>query len=152
MKKNTKLIREQLSNSLKKYSRLKDSNLPFKGWIQSIRIALRMNTRQLAKRIGVARQRISAIEKEEIHGNITVNTMKKVAEALDCKFVYCLLPNTSLDNTLRKQAERVIINRMKHINQSMLLEKQELSEKEMQKSINDAIEKILISSPKTIWD
>lgn len=152
MKNITPLIRAQLSQTLKKLSPLTSFSMPAKGWVVSIRTALGMNTRQLAKRIGVARQRISEIEKGELLGNVTIKTMKKTAEALNCKFVYCLLPNTSLDDTIKKQAEHIVIDRMNHVRHSMLLEKQALSDNEMKKSIDNAVQNILRDSPKSIWE
>ncbi|MDA3793156.1 MAG: mobile mystery protein A [Elusimicrobia bacterium] len=147
-----KLIREQTSEKLKKFNPLAEINMPFRGWIRSIRQSLGMNTRQLAERIDVKRQRVSEIEKEEVKGNLTVETLRKTAEAMGCKFVYALIPATTLENIVRRQAELVVEKRMKRVSHSMALEKQELSLKEKQKAVDDAVEKILHDDPGSIWD
>ncbi|MCK5707455.1 MAG: mobile mystery protein A [Candidatus Aureabacteria bacterium] len=147
-----KLIRDQVSKKINMYKNLKNSYTPVKGWIRSIRTALGMNTRQLAKRVNVTKQRISVIEKQEIQGSLTINTLRKVADALGCVFVYGFLPDISLEDTVEKQAKLIVKEQMKHISQSMLLENQELSSKEKQKSIEDAIEKLLRNSPESIWE
>ena len=56
---------------------------PPRGWAKAIREALGMTTRQLAKRMGAAPSRVSAIEKAEMTGAITLKTLRETAEAMD---------------------------------------------------------------------
>ena len=83
-KKNQKLIRDQLSNTLERFRSLKSINPPSKGWIRAVRDALGMNVRQLAERLNVDKSRVSRIERDEVEGNVTLKTMRRVGEALDC--------------------------------------------------------------------
>ena len=71
MKKNKKLIREQLQMTLVKFKQLFNISIPPKGWIRAVRNALGMSGRQLAERMGVTKQRTSFIEMQEIDGTVT---------------------------------------------------------------------------------
>ncbi|MHC9542500.1 MAG: mobile mystery protein A [Vulcanimicrobiota bacterium] len=147
-----RLIREQTSEQLKKLKPLSHVTIPIQGWIRSIRESLGMNTRQLAERLEIKRQRVSEIEKKEVTGNLTVETLKRVAEALDCTLVYALIPNSSLENTVKNQAELIVKKRMKRVSHTMALERQGLSSEQEQKAISDAIDNILHEAPESIWD
>ena len=152
MKKKTKLIREQVQRQLAKSQFLLDIPVPYKGWIKAIKDALGMNGRQLAKRIGVTRQRISLLEKQELDGTVTLNTMKKSAEALDCVFVYCLVPRISLEETVRDQARKIAISRLNRASHTMGLENQALGKKENKDILNHMIEEIMNEQPSNLWD
>jgi hypothetical protein len=53
-----------------------------------------------------------------------MDSLKRAAEAMDCSFVYAFIPNTSLEDILQKQIEKVIAQRMKTVSHSMKLEDQ----------------------------
>jgi predicted DNA-binding mobile mystery protein A len=149
---NQKLIRQQLSVTLDRFKLLKSINPPLKGWIRAIRDALGMNVRQFAERLKVDKSRVPRIEQAEIEGNLTLKTMRRAAEALDCVFVYGLVPRTSLEDTVRNQAEYVAKQKAKRLSQTMLLEDQKLTNDEENQSINAYIEKLISETPKSIWD
>lgn len=69
MRSNQKVIIDQLNNTMLKYKDLTNLSYPSKGWIMTIRKALGMSSRQLARRTGVSQQRLSKIEQQEIYGN-----------------------------------------------------------------------------------
>jgi predicted DNA-binding mobile mystery protein A len=87
MKKNSRLRRAQLDRS---FIELKTLNLrtPKKGWLKEIRESLGMSMKDLAERLGTIKQRIERIEKDEVASKVTLETMKKTAEAMNCDFVY----------------------------------------------------------------
>ncbi|MEE9193027.1 MAG: helix-turn-helix domain-containing protein, partial [Thermodesulfobacteriota bacterium] len=87
MKISKKLVRDQLDETLDKLKVLKYFNPPAFGWTKAIRTSLGMSGRQLANRIGVTKQSISRIEQDEVAGAITLKTLRKVAEGLDCVLV-----------------------------------------------------------------
>ena len=88
------LIREQLDASLQRFSHLRNAPPPPKGWIRAIRNALGMTAKQLANRLGVAQQAVARIENGELEGSVTIKTMRRIAERLDCVFVYGFVPLT----------------------------------------------------------
>ncbi len=150
--KQLKLAREQLDATLKQLSPLRTLTSPAKGWVRAIRDALGMTGKQLAERLNVNQQRVARIERDEKLRKVTIETLKKVAEALDCVFVYGLVPTESLEQTVRKQAKAVAEKQMKRSNQTMMLEKQELSNKEKQKAFKSLVEDITSSMPRSLWN
>lgn len=146
------LAREQLDKTLRQFIPLRAVRPPVKGWIRAIRDALGMTGQQLARRLKVNKQRISRIEQDEKLGNITLKTLRSVAEALDCEFVYGFVPGDSLEETVRSQAQSVAARRMAHSNQTMRLEKQELSEEEKEKTFENLVTDITSTMPKSLWD
>lgn len=147
-----KLIREQVDLKLKKLSPLLSPDLPDRGWIKLIREALGMSTNALAKKVGIDQSRISRLENAEIDGDLRLSSFKKVAEALDMKFVYGFLPKSSLEDIVYAQAKKIALERMNKVSHTMRLEAQELSSDEEKKVLNDLIQKILIEQPKDFWD
>jgi predicted DNA-binding mobile mystery protein A len=147
-----KLAREQLDVSLRGFEPLKNLAVPDKGWVRAIRDALGMTGEQLARRMGVNQQRVARIEHDERPGNVTINTMRNTAEALDCVFVYCLVPKDSLENIVRRRAKILAHKLMEQSSQTMMLEKQGLSFTEKSKSLDALTDDIINSMPKSLWD
>lgn len=150
--KQKKLAREQLGQTLKQFLPLKAIVPPRKGWIRAVRDALGMTGEQLAKRLDTNKQRISRIEQDEKLGNITVKTLRNVAEALDCEFVYGFVPKQTLEDAVRNQARTVAKKRMSRSDQMMRLEKQELRPSEKEKAVESMISEIIDTMPKSLWD
>ena len=150
--KQKKLAREQLNETMKKFESLKAMSAPRKGWIRAIRDTLGMTGEQLAKRLNVNQQRVARIEQDEVLGKVTLNTMQNTAEAMDCIFVYGVIARDDLERIVRRQAEVVAKKRMARSNQMMRLEKQELSEKEKSKAMQNLIDEIVETMPKSLWD
>ena len=152
MKKYKKLVRQQLEITLQKFRPLFDISMPPKGWIRAVRDALGMNGRQLADRLNVTRQRVALIEKDELGSSATLKTMRRVAESLDCVFVYALVPRTSLEQTLHEQAKRIAKKRLARVSHTMMLENQELSETDQEQALNDMVKELIETQPSTFWD
>ncbi len=150
-KKQKKLFREQLDGTLSHFSSIASINRPIKGWIRAIRDALGMSMQQLANRLGVSKSRIPRIEQDEITGSLTLKTMNRVADKLDCVFVYGFVPRTSLNDTVRKQASIVAQRRMKRLMHTMNLEAQGLSSKNAKKAFTRMVDEI-IDSPSMLWE
>ena len=147
-----KLIREQLDASLQRLSPLLDVTAPPKGWIRAIRDALGMTARQLANRLGVAQQAVARIEKEELAGSVTIKTMRRIAECLDCVFVYGFVPRTSLEETVARQAKNIAAQRLAQASQTMSLENQALSRKENDQALSDLVDELIRTLPSSLWN
>jgi predicted DNA-binding mobile mystery protein A len=63
-----------------------------------------MSSRQLAARLGLSQPAVSQLERSEVAGRIQLNSLRRAAAALDCEFVYALVPRTSLEETLDNRA------------------------------------------------
>ncbi len=147
-----KLVREQLQASLARFGSLVNTPVPPKGWIRAIRTALGMSGRQLAERMGVSKQRASDVEKQELDGSATIKTMRRVAEGLDCVFVFGFVPKTSLEETVRARAQQVAAGRFARASQTMALEDQALSEEEQGRVFAEMADEIVDSMPSDLWN
>lgn len=145
-----KRARNQLDETLQIFAAANVAR-PIRGWIRAIRDALGMNMRQLADRLGVSQSRIVKIEQDELSGALTIKTLEKVADELDCVFVYGFTPRTTLENTVRKQAACVAQERMNKISHHMVLEVQELTSLHAKEAFENMVEEIL-ESPSKLWD
>jgi len=152
MKISKKLVRDQLDETLDKLKVLKYFNPPAFGWTKAIRTSLGMSGRQLANRIGVTKQSISRIEQDEVAGAITLKTLRKVAEGLDCVLVYGFVPRTSLGNMVKERSEKVARDRLNRVNQTMTLERQEIKSETIEKIIEEDIKKMVEQMPRNLWD
>ncbi len=146
------LIRGQMEKTLEKFKGVKDVNPPVKGWIRAVRNALGMSARQLASRMGVAQQAVSRIEKDELSGSVTIKTMRRSAEALDCIFVYGFVPRKSIKQTLHEQAKQYAKIQLAQVSHTMLLETQSLSSEENLEMLENLIADIISKPPANLWD
>lgn len=147
-----KLMRDHVQESLNNFSDLAHKTAPSKGWIRTIRDALGMSSYVLAKRLNCDRTNITAMERREKNGTISLETLEQVAKGLDCKLVYCLVPLESLDKILEKQARLIAKKRIRTINHSMKLEQQGLNQKQLQSQEENLVQELLYSDPKKLWN
>ena len=150
--KNQKLILEHLDATLRHFRSLKHTSPPKKGWIRAIRDALGMTAKQLARRLQVTQQGVTRIENNELAGAVTIKTMRRVAEALDCVFVYGFVPRSSLEATLHNRANQVANKRLAQASQTMALEDQALSDKEKNKVLFKTLNELADSPPSNLWN
>ena len=138
----------------KRLNSLRESSFtrPPRGWIKAIREALGMTTRQLARRIGVGQSRVVDIEKAEISGSITLNSLNRVARALDCKLVYALVPRESLDTMVEKRAMAIAKRRVNAARHTMALEDQSLDEVDEREQINRLARELSEKSGSALWE
>lgn len=116
--------RRILDNRLLKFPKKEEFTVPKQGWIKSIREALGMSAADLGDRLGIARQSVLTLEESESEGRAGMDSLKRAAEAMDCSFVYAFIPNTSLENILHRQIEKVVAEKVKKVSHSMKLENQ----------------------------
>jgi len=145
---------KQVDNLLKNIEPARSIKRPKKGWLQLLRSTLGMSTRALAERCGLSQSRISLIEKGEIDGTLTLNTLEKVAEGLDCELVYFLRPKQgqTLEELRERQAEKKaqLLNQYTEIHMSL---EQQPTSSAFQKSTQDKIKSDLLQKwPRDFWD
>ena len=124
---------------------------PSDGWIRSIRKSIGMTTRQLAERIGVTQQATSKLEENEFDNSVTLKTLRRAAEAMDCKLVYAIIPNQgNLEDIVRKQAYKKAKAIVEPVNHTMLLEAQEVGD--LQSKINETADELLNNLSSKLWN
>ena len=147
-----RLMRRQVQEKIDPFLPLREKTIPQAGWIRLIRDALGISTRILAKRIGCSQSNVVNIEKSERDGTITLNALKKAAQALNCRLVYCLVPEKPLNKILEDKAREIAIKHAYSINHSMKLEGQELPKKELEKQIEEMVQEFMFGNPKDLWN
>lgn len=126
---------------------------PLKGWVRAIRDALGLSTTQLAKRLEVPQSRVVAIEQGEVAGSLTLNTLSRVADALDCQLVYALVPKQNL--SLAKIVELRAYEKAKAVllqaDHTMSLEDQTVQDKEQAAQLERLAFQFKHGSPRKLW-
>jgi predicted DNA-binding mobile mystery protein A len=123
--------------------------MPPKGWIRAIRDALGMSLRQLADRLGSTAPGARKLEESEANGTISLKSLRRAAEALDCVVIYALVPKTSLTEMVDQRAREIALRALGRVSHSMALEDQEVNrdlEARIQRYIASAI------TDRNLWD
>ncbi len=142
----------QLDTSLKPFQSLRKVAPPRPGWLTEVRKGLGMTTAQLARRLGVPKQRVGVLERAEAEGKLTLASLKRAAQALGCDLVYAIVPRGSLAEMVDRQAQALaaaIVQRTAH---SMWLERQSPSEEEISAQIKDVAEQLRAAGSSHLWD
>jgi predicted DNA-binding mobile mystery protein A len=84
-----------------------------------------MSAADLAARMGISGASVRSLEEKEMTGGIRLSSLQRAAEAMDCTLVYSFIPNTSLEATVRRQAQRVLDEQIGRTRQTKALEAQE---------------------------
>lgn len=144
--------RKALDNKISALPPLQKLQRPHKGWIKAVREALGMNSKQLAARLNVSPPRITALEKSEIDETVTLASLRRAAEALDCALVYSFVPKGSFDEVLKTRARRIAAQVIGKVDHTMRLEAQNLRADKLDDEIENLAEQILRENHKIIWD
>lgn len=145
------LRRQQLDDRL---SPLRDKLLPARpdqGWIRTIREALGMSLRQLGQRAGITKASAAQMEKREAEGTITLNSVQKLADAMQADLHYFIIPRRPLEETVRRRAEFLARRLAQEVSDSMALEAQATSQARLQEIIEHHTVK-LMEDEGTLWD
>lgn len=95
------------------------------SWVLAVRTALGMSAKQLAKRLGVTQQAVANLERNERRGAVSIATLSRVAEALECRLVFEFRPKTTLEQTVRRQATEKARAERQRVVHTMRLEAQD---------------------------
>src|SRR5688572_24713293 len=105
---------------------------PPRGWLCAIRDALGMTRTQLAHRLGITQPIVGRYERSELHENMTLKTLRKVGEAMDCTLVYALVPNKPFEELLRERARLHADEQLRRAHHTMRLENQALDKEDLE--------------------
>jgi len=96
-----------------------------------------MTSGDLARRMGVHPSRISAIERGERERTLKLDTLIRVADAMQCDLVYALVPRTSLNGMVADQARRSAVKHVRSVMAHSRLEDQEVTPNDLEAQIDD---------------
>jgi len=124
---------------------------PSDGWIRAVRKSLGMSVRQLATRMGVTQQAVSQLEAKELNETVSIKTLRKAAEALNCRLVYALVPNDAgLQGILDKQALMKAKDIVSAVDHTMQLEAQGVGN--LQQKIKETAEELAKNPNSKLWE
>lgn len=144
--------RKALDSKIASLPPLQKMQRPHKGWIRAVKEALGMSSRQLAARLGVSAPRITALEKSEVEETVTLASLRRAAEALDCALVYSFVPKGSFEEVLQTRARRIAADIIGKVDHTMRLEAQNLQSDKLNEEIETLAAQILREQHKIIWD
>jgi predicted DNA-binding mobile mystery protein A len=122
---------------------------PQRGWVRAIRDALGMTAEQLGGRIGVTQSTIQRLETSEAADTIQLNSLRRLAEGLNCELVYALVPRDTLTSTYEAAAHSVARRELARISHSMALESQAVDDQGEDERLRRFIAEEL--NPREIW-
>lgn len=93
----------QLARTLSAFDSAKQETRPQRGWLRAIRESLGLTLESVGQKLGQSRRRIQEFEEAEAQDRITLHSLRRVAEAMDCDLVYAIVPKSG---TLPELAER----------------------------------------------
>lgn len=143
---------EQMDNQLTQWRSMRLSAIPPGGWVRAIRDALGMTRAQLAKRMGTTPSTVQRLESSEAAGKITLDSLKRLAEALDARVVYAVVSEKPLADIRRARARELAEKELRRVSHTMNLEQQGVSEQEAKRQLDRQTDELLAGSPRRLWD
>ena len=127
---------------------------PPAGWLRAIREALGMTSAALAARLGITASGVRKLEQAEATDAITLGTLRRVAEALDCELQYTLVPRRPLREMRRQQALHLAEQWQQRASRTMALEAQPVASPSAgtQERLEAMAQEILHTSGTRLWD
>ncbi len=77
--------------------------------------------------------------------------MERAANAMGCKFVYALIPNTTLEEAVQIQSKKSAKELIREIHHHMKLEKQKVNTEIEKEQIQDLAQEILTQMDSRLW-
>jgi predicted DNA-binding mobile mystery protein A len=142
----------QLDRALEDFRGLRHRPPPKAGWVRAVREALGMSLRQLAGRAGIAKTTVRMTELNEAGGTVQLDSLRRLADALECDLVYALIPRSSLQATRRERAKEIAADLVGRVSSSMELEDQGVPEAQRQRQIEELTTEILERRSRDLWD
>lgn len=111
-----------------------------------------MTNAQLAKRVKRRPQTVLDLQQRESAQTIQLNTLRELAEGMDCELVYAVVPRKPLEQTVRERAEAVARRMLRRTGHSMELERQGIGVREVTRALDREIERLLAGSRRKLWE
>ena len=145
------LKKRQLDAGLTRWRSAELPARPPSGWIKAIREALGMPAAHLAKRLGLVPSTVLRLETSEADETISLGSLRRAAEALDCELQYALVPRQSIAQTMESQANKVARERLEAVVHTMALEAQATSNETVDTQVKELAESLLKGSRRELW-
>lgn len=144
----------------RQYKKILAGQMPMQhpGWIKHIRQGFGMSFRQLGKKLGITSVSASELQRRELEGTVTINSLREAANALGFDLFYMFVPKDKnlsdkpLQKMVERQAYEAASNIARRASVTMKLEDQETSLAQEEESIAELAEKIRTTLPHYLWD
>ncbi|MCC5887779.1 MAG: mobile mystery protein A [Gammaproteobacteria bacterium] len=146
------LARRQLDKRLSPLRNTQSLARPARGWIKAIREALGMTSKQLGMRVGVSQPRITKIEQAEKGGSVTLETLRRTAQAMDCQLVYAFVPRAPLQELVEERARSRAKSILEATSHSMALEDQRADADTDRAHLEQLTRELMEKSGPELWE
>ena len=144
---------DETQDKLNPFSVLKSEIKPDNGWVNAIRVSIKMSLRQLGERLHITPQGVRDLEKREKEGAITINTLKEVGRVLEMDLVYGFISrHNSLEDMIEERAREIAEEVVLKTWQNMKLNNPEKPENDIKKAIQQKTYEISSKMPSNLWD
>lgn len=126
--------------------------VPRSGWVRAIRDALGMTQAQLAKRMGITQQNAAKLESDESSSKITLDRLKRAADALGCDLEYAFVPRQPLEQMVSQQAQHRASKTLNRVNRSQALEASAVASDSYTATLKDLTRELETQRPADLWD
>lgn len=95
----------EMDKQLQEVGSLSAVKTPRSGWVKTLRLAMGMSSLALGERVSMSPQGVRQLERAEADGTLTLRTLTRLADGLDCDVRYVLIPRTRLVDQVMRRAE-----------------------------------------------
>jgi predicted DNA-binding mobile mystery protein A len=145
------IARQQYQRIVDAASNSSGMQTPPEGWLRTVRKSLGMSGAQLAKRMGVTRARVAQAEHAELDGGLTLKSIRAMAEAMGCRFVYAIVPSGRIEDVIMAQARKKAMAIVGTASKHMALEKQTLPVEKISQEVERLTSEIAQEMPPDFW-
>ncbi len=153
------IVRDQTRRQLDATAGLAGLRPPKLGWIKTARLALGMSGAALSARLGGTRSLAANLERSEQEGRITLKSMQDAAAAMNCRFIYAIVPVASegsaetatMAAVVEAQADRVARRMVRNASVHMALEAQQLDAADTEREVQRIKQELLREMPRDLW-
>jgi predicted DNA-binding mobile mystery protein A len=146
---NRRLARRRLDERLGAFASLGPP--PAGGWIRAIRDALGLQLGQLAERLNVRPPSVTELERNEAEERVTLATLRRAAEALDCTLVYAIVPNKPLEAMVQDAAAAAARRELNAVLHTMSLEDQAPRNADRKEMVDALAAQIAEAGGRRLW-
>lgn len=125
---------------------------PPRGWVKAIREALGMTAEQLGRRMGVSRQRALELEASEARGAVTLESLERAAQALECRLVYTLVPRIPLEELVHERAAMLAGQQLRSAAHTMTFEDQSVDPGDEEEQLRRLTQDLIDRSGSALWE
>jgi predicted DNA-binding mobile mystery protein A len=102
----------------------RSASVPARGWLRAVREGIGLTQSRAARNAAMKRQSLAQFEIAESKGSISLVSLRRTAEAMDCELVYFVVPREATASTYSALAERLnpVSGHLRATDQSMTLD------------------------------